>query len=36
MEERGVIIEHGKELRTVTVAPMPSMVSTYSQRIDRH
>ena len=36
IEERGVIFEHGKELRSVTVTPMPVMVSTYSQRIDRH
>lgn len=35
IEERGVIVEHGKELYTVTVAPMPSMVSTHSERIDR-
>jgi hypothetical protein len=35
IEERGVIVELGKELRTVTVTPMPSMVSTHSQRIDR-
>jgi hypothetical protein len=36
IEERGVIIDHGKELYTATVAPMPTMVSTHSQRIDRH
>ena len=36
IEERGVIIDHGKELYTATVAPMPTMVSTQSQRIDRH
>jgi hypothetical protein len=36
IEERGVIIEHGKELYTVTVAPMPTMVSTHSERIDPH
>jgi hypothetical protein len=35
IEERGVIVELGKELRTVTVTPMTSMVSTHSQRIDR-
>jgi hypothetical protein len=35
IEERGVIVEHGKEIYTVTVAPMPSMVSTHSERIDR-
>jgi hypothetical protein len=36
IEERGVIIDHGKELYTATVAPMPTMVSTHGQRIDRH
>ncbi len=36
IEERGVIIDHGKELYTATVAPMPTMVSTHSERIDRH
>ena len=35
IEERGVIVELGKELRSVTVTPMTSMVSTHSQRIDR-
>jgi hypothetical protein len=36
IEERGVIVELGNELHTATVAPMPSMVSTHSERIDRH
>ena len=35
IEERGVIVELGNELHTATVTPMPSMVSTHSQRIDR-
>ena len=35
IEERGVIVELGNELRSVTVTPMPSMVSTQSRRIDR-
>src|SRR6476620_3604407 len=34
-EERRVIVELVKELRTLTVTPMTSMVSTHSQRIDR-
>jgi hypothetical protein len=35
IEERGVIVDHGKELHTATVTPMQTMVSAHSQRIDR-
>lgn len=35
IEERGVIVELGKELHTATVTPMELMVSAHSQRIDR-
>jgi hypothetical protein len=35
IEERGVIVDHGKELYTATMTPLQTMVSTHSQRIDR-
>ena len=35
IEERGVIVELGKELHSATVTPMQTMVSAHSQRIDR-
>ena len=34
IEERGVIVELGKELHSATVTPMQTMVSAHSQRID--
>jgi hypothetical protein len=35
IQERGVIVEHGKELNTATVTPIELMVSAHSERIDR-
>ena len=34
IEERGVIVEQGKELHTATMTPIQVMVSAHSQRID--
>ena len=35
IEERGVIVELGKELHSATVTSLQTMVSAHSQRIDR-
>ena len=35
IEERGVIVELGKEVHTATVTPLQLMVSAHSRRIDR-
>ena len=35
IEERVVIVDGGSELYSVTVSPLPTMVSTVAKRIDR-
>ena len=35
VEERMVIVEAGREIRSITSSPLPVMVSTVQQRIDR-